>query len=165
MWMQSAIAKVQIILGAISSLVPVSYPAAQHGLSGPQSPSPCREQSWCLLETAEQIEHCQCWKTLLDTHLTSGDRDYPHKKYLVVTGKCQFAQSCGCCNTAHKDDSNDPYAIPHYKMDIFIQSRRSLNFRRLTTARRFFNNKAPLYFAILRGRNIPEYVLAKLEVW
>jgi hypothetical protein len=47
-------------------------------------------------------------------------------------------------------------------MDIFIQSRRYLNFRCLTTARRFFNNKVPLYFAILRGRNIQECVLAKL---
>ena len=74
------------------------------------------------------------------------------------------SHSCGCSNTAQKDDSNDSYAIPHYKVDMFIQSRRYLNFWRLKTVRRFFNNKVPLYFAILRGHKIPECVLVKLAV-
>tara|TARA_B100000780_G_scaffold179368_1_gene125735 strand:- start:189 stop:359 length:171 start_codon:yes stop_codon:yes gene_type:complete len=55
------------------------------------------------------------------------------------------------CDTALQSG----YIFP--KLQIF-------KFLAFKIVRRFFNNKVPLYFAILRGRNIPECVLVKLAV-
>ena len=163
--MQSVIAKAQIILGAMvvigASFIPRA-PARSFRSSitiamrrAKLKPSGnCRtNRTLSVLENVAWYSS-HFWKLGLSSQKISGS----HWQTLV-------SHSCGCSNTAQKDDSNDSYAIPHYKVDMFIQSRRYLDFWRLKTVRRFFNNKVPLYFAILRGHNIPECVLVKLAVW